>query len=77
MEISKYVTIVLKASEGHMLTEVNAKDEFRTLADTVYLADGANVDEWTEISEEEAEVIRQIQEEFLIQYENGKILSRE
>lgn len=59
METTQYTTTVLTASEGHKLTqagEVNVLD--RTITPKVYLAATDSPDNWREITDAEADVLR-------------------
>lgn len=62
MVTSTYTTIVLKASEGYMLTQANISIENAIITDKVYLAALDSPDNWKEITIEEADMIKQQQE---------------
>lgn len=69
MEVSNYTTTVIKASAGHTLTEsADIENSSRTLAKTIYLASTASIDDWKEITDEEADIIRQIKEQVFKNY---------
>lgn len=64
MEVKQYTTTILKASEGHYLTEVNdIPNEGRIVADTIYLANPEDASNWKEITIEEGNSIRELQEQ--------------
>ena len=73
METSIYTTTVLKASEGYMLTQANISIESAIITDKVYLAVLDSPDNWKEITVEEANALKQQQEELLKQREKEEL----
>ena len=73
METSTYTTTVLKASKGYMLTQANTSIESAIITDKVYLAALDSPDNWKEITIEEADAIKQQQEELLKQREKEEL----
>lgn len=64
MEIKEIKAIVLEASEGHYLIEnKDIPNEQKTITDKVYLANPEDASNWTEITIEEGDAIKKIQEE--------------
>ena len=73
MEKIIYTTTVLKASEGYMLTQANISIESAIITDKVYLAALDSPDNWKEITVEEANSLKQQQEELLKQREKEEL----
>ena len=66
MEIKEIKDIVLEASEGHYLIEnKDIPNEHKIISDKVYLANPEDASNWTEITIEEGDAIKKIQEEIL------------
>lgn len=66
MEIKEIKAIVLEASEGHYLIEnKDIPNEHKIISDKVYLANPEDASNWTEITIEEGDAIKKIQEEIL------------
>lgn len=66
MEIKEIKVIVLEASEGHYLIEnKDIPNEHKIITDKVYLANPEDASNWTEITIEEGDAIKKIQEEIL------------
>lgn len=66
MEIKEIKAIVLEASEGHYLIEnKDIPNEHKIITDKVYLANSEDASNWTEITIEEGDAIKKIQEEIL------------
>jgi len=64
MKQSEYITRVLEASEGYTLTQsADVPLMERILVKKVYLAVNDSPDNWTEITDAEAEEIKRQQEE--------------
>ena len=71
MEIKEIKAIVLEASEGHYLIEnKDIPNEHKIISDKVYLANPEDASNWTEITIEEGDAIKQIQEEILNNTDN-------
>lgn len=73
MEKTTYTTTVLKASEGYMLTQANTSIESAIITDKVYLAALDSPDNWKEITIEEANAIKQQQEDLIKQREEEEL----
>lgn len=73
MEKTTYTTTVLKASEGYMLMKTNTSIENAVITDKVYLAVLDSPDNWKEITIEEANAIKQQQEELIKQREEEEL----
>ena len=73
MEKIIYTTTVLKASEGYMLTQANISIESAIITDKVYLSVLDSPDNWKEITVEEANALKQQQEELLKQREKEEL----
>lgn len=64
MEIKQITTTVIEASEGHYLIEnKDIPDEHKIISDKVYLANPEDASNWIEITIEEGDAIKKIQEE--------------
>lgn len=71
MEIKEIKAIVLEASEGHYLIEnKDIPNEHKIISDKVYLANPEDASNWTEITIEEGDAIKKIQEEILNNTDN-------
>ena len=60
MTTDTYTVTVLTASDGHKLTQADTSisADKRTLASRIFLAINDSADNWTEITDEEAETIK-------------------
>lgn len=60
MTTGTYTVTVLTASDGHKLTQADTtlSADKRTLASKIFLAVNDSADNWTEITDEEAETIK-------------------
>ena len=73
MNITEYTTFILKASEGHFLTQADdIPDINRIVADTVYLARAENSANWKEITEEEGLLIRELKRKQELEFKNNE-----
>ena len=62
MEIKTYTTTILTAEEGHFLTQANVENiENAVVSDKVFLASNDSPENWKEITEEEANSIKEAQ----------------